>query len=379
MTDIQLTIGTRVRKSPYFESTRKAGCQCYSIYNHTYMPIYYDNPAADYWHLVNDVTLWDVACERQVQVTGPDAFALVRILTPRNLSKLKVGQAKYVSMVDEDGGLLNDPVLLRVEENRFWFSLADYDMLLWVKGVAINSGLDVEVTEPDVSPLQIQGPRAVEVVSALFGEWIKELKYYWFREGDLNGIPYLLSRTGWSNEKGFEVFLKDGRFGAELWDLIMHAGKEFGIQPGAPSQIKRMEAGLLSYWNDMDQTNNPFEVGLDKFVDLDQDIEFIGKAALKKIALQGPSQRLMGAIVAGEPIAVNEDRWPVISSETTSDHVIGKVTSAVYSPSMNQNLVYVMLKSEYAVEDKKISLILPGNEKRSAVVTSLPFLDNKAR
>jgi aminomethyltransferase len=290
-----------------------------------------------------------------------------------------VGQAKYVSLVDENGGLLNDPVLLRLAENKFWFSLADYDILLWVKGVAMNSGLDVEITEPDVSPLQIQGPRAVEVVSALFGPWVEDLKYYWFKEGDLNGIPYLLSRTGWSNEKGFEVFLKDGRFGAQLWDLIMHAGSRFGIQPGAPSQIKRMEAGLLSYWNDMDQTNNPFEVGLDKFVDLDQDVEFIGKQALKNIAAQGPKQRLMGAIIAGEPIAVNEDHWPVLSSNTKTDQVIGKVTSAVYSPSMNQNLVYVMLQSEYAVQDKEITVILPGSEQRNAVVTSLPFMVNKAR
>jgi aminomethyltransferase len=347
------------------------------------MPVYYEDTVSDYWHLVNNVTLWDVACERQVQVAGPDAATLVKLLTPRNLSDFKIGQTKYISMVDESGGLLNDPVLLRLEENKFWFSLADYDILLWVKGVAVNAGLDVRITEPDVSPLQIQGPKAIDVVSKLFGEWTKELRYFWFKEGEVEGIPYLLSRTGWSNEKGFEVFLKDSSCGERLWDLIMDAGRDHGIAPGAPSQIKRMEAGLLSYWNDMDTTNNPYEVGLDKFVDLDQDVNFIGKQALKKIKASGPEQRLMGAIVSGDPIPVNGEYWPVLAENSDSvsrtDLVIGKVTSAVYSPSMRQNLVYVMLKTQEAIVDRKITIILPGNDKRNAIVKSLPFTTSKAR
>ena len=372
---IQLALGTRVRKSPFFESTRRAGCECYSVYNHTYMPVCYKDPVSDYWHLVNNVTLWDVACERQVQVTGPDAFTLVRRLTPRNLSKFKVGQAKYVSLLDENGGLLNDPVLLRLKEDKFWFSLADHDMLLWVKGVALNSGLNVNITEPDVSPLQIQGPKAIEVVSKLFGEWVEDLKYYWFKEGELDGIPYLLSRTGWSNEKGFEVFLKDSRYGQQLWDLIMDAGASCGIQPGAPSQIKRMEAGLLSYRNDMDSANNPFEVGLDKFVDLDQDVDFIGKDALRKIAVEGVRCRLMGAVVEGDPIPINEEHWPVLYG----GQVIGKVTSAVYSPGLDENLVYIMVPNNYAVDGTKVTVVMPGDDPRSAVVTSLPFVPTKAR
>ena len=372
---ITLPIGTRVRKSPFFNATREAGCTCYTIYNHTYMPVYYEDPVADYWHLVNDVTLWDVACQRQVEITGPDAFALVSRLTPRNLANFKVGQAKYAPMVDGNGGMLNDPILLRLEQQKFWFSLADYDILLWAKGVAIDSGLDVDIREPDVSPLQVQGPNAVEVIADLFGGWVRELKYYWFKEGELDGIPYLLSRTGWSNEKGFEVFLQDSRYGHQLWDRIMEAGARYGIQPGAPSQIKRMEAGLLSYWNDMDIHTNPFEVGLGNFIDTDQDVDFVGKSALQDILKKGISQRLMGAVVDGDPILVNEECWPVRCGE----QVIGKVTSAVYSPLLDQNLVYVMLPIGHAKPDAIIDIVMPCGDIRSATITQLPFTSNRAR
>ncbi len=371
---ITLPIGTRVRKSPFFNATRRAGCTSYTIYNHTYMPVAYKGAVPDYWHLVNDVTLWDVACERQVEISGPDAFELVRRLTPRDLSRLKIGQAKYVPLVDENGGLLNDPVLLRVSEDRFWLSLADYDILLWAKGVALDSELSVKITEPDVSPLQVQGPGAVEVVAALFGDWIRDLRYYWFREGELEGIPYLLSRTGWSNEKGFEVFLKDSRYGQQLWDMIMSAGQPFGIQPGAPSQIKRMEAGLLSYWNDMDSSNNPYEIGLGKYVDLDQDVDFIGKQALIRIRDAGIKQLLTGAIVEGAPIPVNEEHWPV----SHAGSVIGKVTSAVHSPGLKQNLVYAMIPVEHAEPGRHIDIHLPSEDVRRATVTPLPFSPNNA-
>lgn len=368
-----IAFGSRVRKSPFFEATRRAGCDAFSVYNHTYMPLYFEDPEADYWHLVRDVAVWDVACERQVRVTGPDAYAFVRRLTPRNLSKLAVGQAKYVPIVNDAGGMLNDPVLLRVAQDEFWLSIADADILLWAQGVALGSGFDVEIDEPDISPLQVQGPRATEVVSRLCGDWVGELKYFWFRDCHIDGIPVLVSRTGWSNERGYEIFLKDGDRGDELWNRVMTAGEPYGIAPGAPSQIKRMEAGLLSYRNDMDMTNNPFEVRLEKFVDLEQDIDFIGKQALSQICNEGVQRRLMGAIIDGEPVAVNEHRWPV----RVDTKVVGELTSSVYSPALQQNLAYVMVPVELAVPGTRLEVDTVAGA-RQASVCDLPFVANRA-
>ena len=243
--------GSRVRKSPFFEATRRWGCKAYSVYNHTYMPIAYTDPETEYWQLVKHVTLWDVACERQVQVSGRDASRFVQLLTPRDLTRMAVGQAKYVPLVNAEGGLINDPVLLRVTEDCYWFSLADSDALLWAQGVAVGSGYQVDISEPDVSPLQVQGPAAADVMVSLFGEWIVDLKYFWFKQLEFEGMPLLISRTGWSNERGYEIFLRDGSRGDELWEMIMAAGEPYTITPACPNQIKRMEAGLLSYRNDM--------------------------------------------------------------------------------------------------------------------------------
>jgi len=340
----QISFGSRVRKSPYFSSTQKWGCKAYSVYNHTYMPLYYDSAEADYNALINDVSLWDVACERQVEVTGPDAFAFTQYLTPRNLSKQQVGQAKYVPLVDENGGIINDPVLLRLETKRFWFSIADNDVLLWAKGVANHAGFDVNVQELDVAPLQVQGPKASLLMQKLCGDWILDLKYFWFKSAEINGIKFILSRTGWSNERGYELFLIDTSRGDELWELIMSAGREFNIKPGAPSHIKRMEAGLLSYWNDMDITNNPFEVGLGKFCDTNQEANFVGKDALTKIQSEGVRRKIMGAEIDGIPIGVNEHHWPVSALENVATPKLESDISNV--PWANLRVAYILQVSK---------------------------------
>jgi glycine cleavage system aminomethyltransferase T len=366
--------GSRVRKSPFFEATRRWGCTTFSIYNHTYMPVTFGDPTAEYWQLVNNVTLWDVACERQVQIEGPDASRFVQYLAPRNLSKLAVGQARYVPLVTAQGGLINDPVLLRVSEDCYWFSLADSDVLLWAEGVAVGSDFDVAISEPDVSPLQVQGPAAMAVMQSLFGDWIPDLKYFWFRDFDLDGIPLLISRTGWSNERGYEVFLRDGSRGDELWEKIMAAGEPFNISPACPSQIKRLEAGLLSYRNDMDLSNNPFEVGLGKFVDLEMSIDFIGKAALQRIAAQGIERKLMGAVIKGDPVPVNEHRWLVFSG---TDQV-GELTSCAYSPGLECNIAYLMLPAALAQVGRQVSIDTPLGA-RDASLCELPFVLTRAR
>ncbi|MEE9563185.1 MAG: glycine cleavage system protein T, partial [Thermoanaerobaculia bacterium] len=272
--------GARLRRSPFFEATRRHGCWGYTVYNHMFLPIGYDDLEKEYWRLLEDVTVWDVSVERQVEITGPDAFTLTNLLTPRDLSKCAVGQGKYVLITAEDGGIINDPVLLRLRKNHFWLALADSDVLLWAKGVALGAGLDVEIREPDVSPLQIQGPKSKEVVSALFGDKVLDLAYYWFLETELDGIPVIVTRTGWSGEVGYEIYLRDGSRGGDLWDRVMEAGKPYNITPTGPSDIRRIEAGILNYGIDMTLDNNPFEVGLGWLVEFDQEAEFIGKEAL---------------------------------------------------------------------------------------------------
>jgi aminomethyltransferase len=365
--------GSRVRKSPFFASTRRWGCNAFSVYNHTYMPIHYGDPLQEYQQLISAVTLWDVACQRQVQISGPDATRFVQLLTPRNLISLAVGQVKYVPLVDENGGMVNDPVLLRIREDMYWLSLADSDVLLWAKGLAWGHDFNVQITEPDVSPLQVQGPRATDVMQAVVGAWIQDLKYFWFRETDIQGIPVVVSRTGWSNERGYEVFLRDGTRGNELWDIIMAAGKPWNISPACPSQIKRMEAGLLSYHNDMNLSTNPFELGMDKFVDLNQEADFIGKQALKVIARAGIRNRLLGACIDGAPLPVNEHRWPV----TVDGKVVGELTSCCYSPTLEQNIAYIYLPAALAKPGQRVTVQTVVGA-RAAELCELPFLKNRA-
>ncbi len=363
--------GPRIRKSPFFDATRRYGCNAFTVYNHTYMPLYYEDRVTDYWRLVNDVTLWDVAGQRQVEVTGADAARFVQMLTPRNLSKCKVGQCKYVFITNEEGGIINDPVLLRLGENHFWLSLADSDVLLWAQGVAVNSELNVNITEPDVSPLQVQGPKSTLVMHRLFGDWINDLRYFWFKETDLHGIPVVVSRTGWSSERGYEIFLRDGQHGDRLWETVMEAGKPYNIGPCAPSHIRRIEGGLLSYGSDITLSENPFELGFGKFVDLDQEANFIGKQALQRIKTEGVKRQLVGLEIDGTPLgAGNEHPWALFQN---GRHV-GKLTSSVYSPRLKKNIGIALVALECSRQGASLAIQTPEGE-RQAMVVPFPFYD----
>ena len=327
--------GSRVHKSPFFAATRRWGCKAYTVYNHMYLPLYYESPEADFWRLVEHVTLWDVGVERQVEITGPDAHRFVQLLTPRNLSNFAVGQCKYAPLCDDDGGLINDPVILRLEPQRFWISLADSDVFLWAKAVAMSAGMEVTVALNDVAPLQVQGPKSWPLMRDLFGDWIDDLKYFRCAPAHLGEIRVLISRTGWSGERGYEVYLYDRSQADDLWEAIMSAGQRYQIGPAAPSTIRRLEAGMLSYQADCTTSENPFELGLDRLVDLDQEAEFIGKTALKRIKEAGAARRLIGLEIAGPAMAApNEEPWPVIENGRT----IGKMTSCVHSPRLKKNI-----------------------------------------
>ena len=365
--------GTQIRKSPYFDATVRWGAQGFSVYNHMYIPRDFGDPEQNFWNLVNDAILCDVAVERQVEITGPDAARFVQMLTPRNLSKMAIGQCKYILITNADGGILNDPILLRLAENHFWISLADSDILLWAQGVAVNSGLDVQIGEPDVSPLQLQGPKSGEIMRALFGDSIMDLKYYWLREMTLDGIPLIVSRTGWSSELGYEIYLRDSSYGDMLWERIMATGMEFGLKPGHTSSIRRIEGGMLSYHADADIKTNPYELGLDRLVDLEMQADFIGKAALTRIKAAGVQRTQVGIIIASDPIKGPNTRfWPINHAGET----IGKVTSAVYSPRLERNIALAMVAIAHAAIGTELEVVLPSGPV-TATVVERPFYDPK--
>lgn len=368
----QAGFGTQIRRSPYFAATERWGAKGYSVYNHMYIPRDFGSAEQNFWSLVNDAILCDVSVERQVEITGPDAARFVQYMTPRNLSKMAVGQAKYILITDQQGGVINDPVLLRLAENHFWISIGDSDVLLWARGLAVHSGMDVDIREPDVSPLQLQGPRSRDIMTAVFGEEIANLKYYWFTETTLNGIPLVVSRTGWSSELGYEIFLRDGSRGSELWEILMAAGEPLGLAPGHTSSIRRIEGAMLSYHADMDIDTNPFELGLGRLVDLEMDADFVGKAALRAIDKCGVQRHQVGVIIDGEPLATpNNDFWAL----TVGDRPAGRITSAIYSPRLEANIALAMVNSAHAALDTKLTVTLADGSQRTATIVPKPFHD----
>lgn len=365
--------GTQIRKSPYFDATVRWGAKAFSVYNHMYIPRDFGNPEQNFWNLITDAILCDVAVERQVEISGPDAARFVQMLTPRDLSKLAVGQCKYVLITNEKGCILNDPVLLRLEESRFWLSLADSDILLWAQGVAVHSGMDVKIHEPDVSPLQLQGPKSGQIIRALFGDGILDLKYYWLRRVELDGIPLIVSRTGWSSELGYEIYIRDSAHGDALWEKIMAVGQRWGLKPGHTSSIRRIEGAMLSYHADADINTNPYELGLDRLVNLESGADFIGKAALQKIKQTGVSRKQLGLVIDGAPLqGPNTTFWPVIKDGVT----VGKVTSAIYSPRLKQNIALAMVAMEHTALGTKLGVVI-GEHTLAATVVETPFYDPK--
>ena len=367
--------GTQIRKSPFFDSTVRWGATAFSVYNHMYIPRDFGDPEQNFWNLINDAILCDVSVERQVEITGPDATHFIQLLTPRDLSKLAVGQCKYIIITNAAGGVINDPVLLRLGEDHYWISLADSDVMLWAQGVAVNSGLDVHICEPDASPLQLQGPQSGNIMEKLFGESISDLRYYWHRELSLDGIPLIVSRTGWSSELGYEIFLRDGSQGDALWEKIMEAGKAYGLKPGHTSSIRRIEGGMLSYHADMDIETNPFELGLDRLIHLEGELDFIGKKALLKIKNNKLTRKQVGLQIYGEPLLGPNTRFWPIECEGAS---IGKVTSAVYSPRLRKNIALAMVSIDYASLGRQFNINTPEGVLKATVVEK-PFFDPKKK
>ena len=377
----RMLISTRIRKSPYWHLSERHGCWAYTVYNHMYHPRAYvpleeGGLIKEHEHLTRHVTLWNVAVERQIQIKGPDALAFTDLLVTRNLrKKCPVNQGRYVILCDEKGGIVNDPVLLRVAEDEFWLSISDSDVLLWAKGVNYQAGYEVEINEIDVAPVQIQGPKSKQLMRKLLGEKVLDLRYYQLFQTRLKGLEVVISRTGWSGEVGYEIYLYDATIHAdELWNAVLEAGEEFNLKVIAPSHIRRLEAGILSYGADMDIETNPFEVGLDWQIDFDKE-DFIGKEALWKIKREGVTHKLVGLKMGGKPLTwYNEDFYPV--KDGSGEAGVGHVTSAFYSPKLDSNIALAMLPNSHNALGTPLKVVLPKEpEAVSATVVEVPFYD----
>ena len=364
-----ITPSARLRPSPYYEATLAEGVCAFTTYNHMLMPTSYGKPLDEYWRLINGVSQWDVAVERQVQLRGPDAGRLAQILAPRDLSKCKVGQGKYVPLVNHQGVLINDPICLKLADDLYWLSIADSNIWFWASAIAAERGLRVEVSEPDVSPMAIQGPKAEDVVAHLCGDWVRGLKYFWFREFDLGGIPLVVARSGWSKQGGFELYLRDGSQGTKLWNLVKEAGQPWGIGPGNPNWSERVESGLISFGGDTDGQTNPYEVRMGKYVDLHVPDDTVGIQALRRISAEGPKRHSLGIILdAGDPVSPGFSWNPIYKDGVK----VGDLTNCIFSIRVQKNLGFALISRECVVGDRVQALV--GGVMQSGVLTELPFV-----
>ena len=372
----QVQRGARNRRTPYYEATQRYGPKGFTVYNHMYFPIRFDTFEAEFDALLNAVTLWDVSVERCLEISGPDGFAFAQLLTPRDLSKCAVGQAKYVLICDSDGGIINDPVLTRMDENTFWFALASSDALLFARGLKnAYPGLDVTIEEADVAPLQVQGPRSKDLMVALLGDDILDLKYYFWTHAEIAGVPVVVTRTGWTSEVGYEVYTTDTTRGNDVYEAIMEAGRGFGIVPTGPSDIRRIEGAIFNWGADMTYENNPIEMGLDRLVDWDSlgDDACISLAALRRIRDAGVERRIVGVEIDGEPFpALNNVKWSVSSG----DALVGKVTSAIHSPRLGANIGFAWVPTGLSALGTQLAVSSEWGE-RGATVVEMPFVDPK--
>ena len=359
----------RLRKSPFYESTIKDGAESLLTYNRMLIPRGYGDCEAEYWRLINGVSMWDVAVQRQVQIKGPDAAELTQILCTRDLSQQVVGQGKYVALCDHNGVLINDPIAMKIGHDCYWLSIGNSDIWFWARCVAGERNLTVEISEPDVSPMAIQGPKAEDVVASLFGDWVRALGYFWFKDVMLDNIPLTLMRAGWSKQGGFELFLKDGTKGNQLWDIVKEAGQPFDIGPGYPNPSERTESGLLNWGTDTDDETNPFEVRLARFIDLDIRDDVIGLKALREIKQFGVKRHQLGVILDSDYEDENQGERLEIRKD---DAVVGALTHRAWSYRLQRMIGYGLVTKQVDIGNKVV--VNYGAKTVSATLSPIPFI-----
>lgn len=358
-----LSISRRTRRTPFTDRVTTEGVSAYTVYNRMLLPTVFKSVVEDYRHLKSAVQVWDVACERQVEIRGPQAAELVQMLTPRDLSEMKAGQCLYTPMVDETGGMLNDPVTVKLEEDRYWVSIADSDLLLWVKALALGFRMAVDVIEPDVSPLAIQGPRADDLAARVFGEEVRSIRFFRYKRLAFNGVDLVVARSGYSKQGGFEIYVEGGQHGEPLWDALFEAGRDLDVRAGCPNLIERIEAGMLSYGNDMTRANTPHECGLGRFCDTRSAIGCVGRDALLRVAKEGPLKQIRYLEIDGEAVPPCPEPW-VISA---GDEIAGQVTSAAWSPDFGTNVAIAMVGRDFWEEGTRLDVASPDGVRTARV------------
>ncbi len=371
MSNSGLNMSRRIRRTPYTEKVIEAGVSGFTVVNHMLLPKSYKATVEeDYWHLSKNTQIWDVSCQRQVQIVGNDATKLIQLMSPRSIKDMPIGKCYYYPMIDENAGMINDPVLLKLSENKYWLSVADSDVLLWAKGLAVGRNFKVDIIEPDIYPLAIQGPKSEKLMSSIFGEKIKKLKFFHFSFFEFEGTKQIIARSGYSKQDGFEIYLKGFSLGKKLWETIWEAGKDFNISPGCPNLIDRIEGGLLSYGNEFTLENNPIECNLEKYCSDKSDHDFIGKNALDNIKKQGVKQKLKGVLFDGVDCPPCSIPFPLYSKDKK---LIGKITSGIYSPKFKKNIGLSMILNEFCKIGSEVLVHTPDNKLRKGIVSSLPF------
>jgi len=369
MKNFSIAKSRRLRSTPYTSRIEEQGVTAYTIYNHMLLPAAFGSIENSYHHLKEYVQIWDVAAERQVEISGKDSAELVQLMTCRDLSKSKDGRCYYCPIIDDNAGLINDPVVLRLNENKWWISIADTDVILFAKGLAIGNNFDVEIKEPNVDIFAVQGPKSFKLMEKVFGEKITKLKFFGFDYFDFGGAKHLIAQSGWSKQGGYEIYVENTEAGLKLYDHLFEIGKEFNVKPGCPNLIERIESGLLSHGNDMDNGDNPFECGFDKYINIDNDINFLGKEKLKEIKLQGIKKKLMG-------VKLDIDNISITSSLDLTDqdsNIIGELRSACYSPHFKKVIGIAMMKKSHWDIDQDLKAMINGNI-CSGKVCDLPFI-----
>ena len=373
MSSGSLNMSRRIRRTPYTDRVETVGVHGFSVVNHMLLPKAFQKTVTeDYFHLREHVQIWDVSVQRQVEIKGTDATKLIQWMTSRDISKATIGQCLYLPLVDDKGGIINDPVLLKLADDRYWLSIADSDVLLWAKGLALGAGMEVEIDEPDVSPLAIQGPKAEDLMVKVFGEEIRQVKFFRYGRFDFKDTSQIIARSGYSKQGGFEIYLNDSALGHDLWDTIWDAGQSFNISPGYPNLIERIEGGLFSYGNEMTRQNNPLECGMDDYVVLDGSIDFIGLEALRKIKANGITKQIRAIIFDGIRCPTCSKPWPV-KAGNNKDIKIGEVTSGMYSPRLQKNIGLAMIDRNYWNPGQEVTVHCSDGLVRAGVVSKLPL------
>jgi len=364
-----LSLTRRLRSTPFTDRVTAAGVTAYTVYNHMLLPAVFESLEADYHHLRRAVQVWDVSCERQVALQGPDAARLAQYLTPRDLGRMRPDQCCYTPMVDQAGCMLNDPVMLRPDDQRWWVSIADSDMLLWIAGVAAGMELDCEVTEPPVYPLAVQGPRAETLTARVLGEEVRDIRFFRHRRLAFEDTSFVVARSGYSRQGGFEIYVEGQQYAEALWDALFAAGGDLEVRAGGPSLIERIEGGLLSYGNDMTRDNTPLECGLERFCRGAGASGCIGRHALVRMLRTGPARQVRGVLLPGEPLSACTRPWPVAAG---NGDAAGIITSAAWSPRFSATVAIAMIDRAHWQPGTGIVAATPDGE-RHGRITALPF------